>query len=557
MHRLLRSAALAAILLSLCVAALRAQPRNDGGNDDGYADNAALGRRLAAIARDHPDRVAVRRLAKTAGGRDIWLATIGGASADANPAVLVVGGVDGPRLVGSELALRIVERLAADASDSTRLLLQRVTVYVIPRASPDALDAFFARPRVERAVNENPSDDDRDGAVDEDGVDDLDGNGVITQMRVRRAGGRYLADPADPRVLRLADASRGEQGLYELMSEGRDDDRDGAYNEDGPGGVDIDRNFPFEYRPFSRAAGAHAASEIETRALADFCYDHQNIAAVFAFSSQSNLLHPWQARPEQGGGRIIRTVSEADAGPLARLAEIYADITGQKAAPSFVAPPYVKGEGSFVEWAYYDYGRVALGTPGWWLTADGAKTDSSRRPALADTLAWLESRGVEAFVPWKQVELPEFPSGSVEVGGIVPFAAGEPPSRQLDSLAAPYARFVVRLGALLPRIELSELRTEPLGDGLTRVRAVVVNTGYMPTLLAMGERSRVPIDVKAELTLARGQTLAAGRRVQLLGALAGSGGSKELTWVIAGRGDVRLVIGGPMTGGVERTVSLR
>jgi hypothetical protein len=548
MHRISSRAALAALLLLFTPFIASAQTST-------YHDHASLGRRLEQIAREHPERVAVRSIATTGGRRDVWAVTIGGPGADARPAVLIVAGVDGPRRVGSELALRFVERLAADRSDSLRQLLARTTFYVIPSASPDALAGAVETPRHARATNLTPRDDDRDGAVDEDGVDDLDGNGVITQMRVRGAVGRYLADPLDARFVREADASRGERGVYEIHLEGRDNDRDGQYNEDDRGGVDINRNFTFGYRAFAPGSGEHAISEIESRALADFCFDHQNIAAVFAFSSQANLLHPWEARPEAGAGagRIVRTVRDADREPLARLAKLYGETTGQKGGPA----SYVKGEGSFLEWAYYHFGRVAVGAPGWQLALDKAKDTTAPVVVGADTLAWLERNGLAAsFVPWRRIEHPDFPGREVEVGGMIPFAAVDPPAAMLDSLGASHAKFLQRLGSLLPALDVVDVRSEPLGDGLTRVYATVANTGFLPTLLAMGETSRVPLDVKAELKLANGQTVAAGRRVQLLGPVAGGGASRELSWVVAGNGSLRIVIGGPMTGTVERTVEL-
>lgn len=557
MHRHFdRAVALALLLIvSPSLAVLRAQPS--------YHDHAAVGRRLAAIAKQHSARVTVTSLATTAGGREIWCATIGAPGADTRPAVLVVGGIDGPRLAGSELALRLVESLASDGSDSARALLERTTFYVIARASPDALESYFQRPRRERATNTTRIDEDRDGTADEDGGDDLDLNDLITQMRVPSASGRWIVDPRDARLMREADASRGERGAFDLLVEGRDDDRDGEYGEDPPGGVDINRNFPFNYTAFAPTSGEHAVSEIETRALADFCYDHPNIVAVVGFSDQANLAHPWETRPDQG--RIIKSVREADQPTYARLAALYGEIVGVKGAPA-----YVKGEGSFVEWAYYHFGRVSLGTRGWWMTLakegaaekqkggeNGADKDAPATAPMADTLAWLEGQGLGGvYVPWKRIDHPDYPGREVEVGGIAPFVTIDPPPAHLDSLAVPHARFVKALGALLPRIELVDVKTEPLGDGVTRVSATVVNSGYLPTLLEMGQTSRTPVDVKAELVLSGGQSVAAGRRVQLLGPIAGNGGSKELTWIVAGRGNITLKVGGPMTGALERTITL-
>ena len=532
-----------------------------------YHDAAAVGERLAAIARQQPRRVAVRSLARTREGRDVWLATIGEGAADARPAVLIVGGIDGASVAGSELALRFIEAIASDASDSTRQLLERVTFYVIPRASPDAIEAFFARPRAPRNGNSTPYDNDRDGAIDEDGYEDLNGDGLITQMRVQSALGRYIAHTGDARLMIDADASRGERGAYELYSEGRDNDNDGAVNEDPIGGVDINRNFTYNYQAFGPASGEHAASEVETRAIADFCYDHQNIALVFSYSAQANLLHPWEARADAktgAGGRIVRTVREGDDDHLARIARIYTEITGLKGGR-----PYVKGEGSFAEWAYYHYGRFSISTPGWLVSiakddrdttaakANGTKTSRDDRLSIADTVAWFEHNGMSgASTAWTRVEHPDYPGRIVEVGGLASFATSEPPPSMLDSLGRLHTLFIRRVAGLLPRIQLADVRTEPLGDGLTRVLATVVNTGYLPTLAAMGETSRVPIDVKVELKLQSGQSVVSGRRVQLLGPIAGSGGSKALSWVIAGSGSTVISAVGPMAGSAEHTVRL-
>ena len=70
-------------------------------------------------------------------------------------------------------------------------------------------------------------DEDRDGTADEDGPDDLDGDGSITDMRKKVAtGGTHRLDPDDPR--RLIRVRPGETGDYlDLGWEGIDNDGDG------------------------------------------------------------------------------------------------------------------------------------------------------------------------------------------------------------------------------------------------------------------------------------------------------------------------------------------
>jgi hypothetical protein len=272
------------LLILLSASALQAQ--------QGYRSHREMSERLRSLAGSSSGRATVRSIGTSAGGREIWLVTVGGASPDARPAILVAGGVDPSTPTGRELSLRVIEGLVADRSDSVARLLRSATFYFLPDVNPDATEQFFAGVRYPRDVNANPTDDDRDGKVDEDGYDDLDGDGMITQMRVRSPRGARIADPEDSLSLRDADPVRGETGIYEIYGEGRDNDGDGRFNEDAEGGVSFNRNFTYAYPYFGAGAGVHQVSENETRAVADFCYDHPNIVAVFSFSQQNNLSHP-------------------------------------------------------------------------------------------------------------------------------------------------------------------------------------------------------------------------------------------------------------------------
>ena len=167
----------------------------------GYLDDTAFGDALQKLATGKLAQV--QSLAKTQGGRDLWVVTIAKGEPSAKPAILVVGGAHAPHLVGSELALRVAQRLAAvddpaaakdetSGRESLSRLLDRFTVYVIPRPNPDATAACFRRPFAERATNETPTDDDRDGATDEDPCEDLNDDGFITMLRIEDPSGEYL-----------------------------------------------------------------------------------------------------------------------------------------------------------------------------------------------------------------------------------------------------------------------------------------------------------------------------------------------------------------------------
>ena len=74
---------------------------------------------------------------------------------------------------------------------------------------------------------------------------------MITQMRIKDKQGDWIIDEKDPRLMKKKEAGTPLDKLYKIYPEGIDNDGDELYNEDGPGGFNINRNFPhnFGYKP--------------------------------------------------------------------------------------------------------------------------------------------------------------------------------------------------------------------------------------------------------------------------------------------------------------------
>src|SRR5262249_31776364 len=108
--------------------------------------------------------------------------------------------------------------------------------------------------------------------------------------------------------------------------------------------------------------GPHQVSEPESRALADFAFDHTNIALVFTFTPEDNLVHPWAEDPKVSHARVREAVDAADVPYFALIAEKYRGLHSAKGAP-----PSPQGAGSFSQWAYFHYGRWSLAARGWWV----------------------------------------------------------------------------------------------------------------------------------------------------------------------------------------------
>jgi len=526
-------------------------------NQQDYSNSATLTQRVKTLADKYPQLVKSKVLTQTTGGKDIWMITIGAGKTEQKPAIVVVGGVEGKHLLGVEMAIGFAEKLiASSTTDSIKTLLNKQTFYVFPNMSPDATEQYFAKVKNQRSGNATKTDDDRDGKINEDGAEDLDGNGKITVMRIEDTTGKYKLNTDDPRSLLLADATKGENGKYILLPEGIDNDKDGMFNEDGDGGIAFNKNSSYNFKPFVAGAGEYAVSEKENRALFDFLYDAFNVYAVVTFGPTNNLSTPVIFNAPAVAKRIITGWFEADAKANALVSERYNKITKTKEAPKTQAE-----SGDFSQWGYFHYGRLSFSTPGWWVPK--STPDSSRKEkkfinddAVASYLRWAASQGItNTFTPWKAVAHPDFPGQIVEVGGLDPFVLINPPYKMVDGIVAKHTEFVIGLAGMAPQLALVNVKTEKVADGLTRVTLKVMNTGDLPTYTKIGDRSYFLKKILVKINSNANQIVVSGRKTQTLESIEGKD-YKELTWLIKGSGKITIEADSPTTGSKSIEVSL-
>lgn len=253
-----------------------------------YSDPVAVSRRAEQLRQASASIVKVHKLAVTPGGREMLMIEIG-KSGTTVPAVLVTANMTGTTPLATEAALSLASRIASDAS-----LTANQTWYIVPLGNPDAYARYFTKPLYTDPGNTTPFNDDTDDQTDEDGYNDLNGDGIITQMRVKSPDGTWVPVEGEPRLMRRADGSKGEKGIYKLYTEGIDDDGDGQYNEDGPGGTNVNINFPHLFKSFGKRSGLYPGSAPESEALLKFAFAHPEIAMVMSFGSTNFLLAPPQ-----------------------------------------------------------------------------------------------------------------------------------------------------------------------------------------------------------------------------------------------------------------------
>nr|MBI1231173.1 peptidase [Cytophagales bacterium] len=505
-----------------------------------------LAAQLRQLANTHPEAT-LRSLGKTAGGKDIWVLEVGTGALDQKPAMAVVGGVEGYHVLGVTLTLKFAENLLT----SNKETLASQTFYIFPNMSPDAYQQYFAPLKYERMGNATEVDHDRDGTISEDGYEDLNADGFITMMRVESSLGGYVVSEENPLLLRKADPKAAEKGTYLYLPEGIDSDKDGKHNEDLEEGIAFNKSFSYQFPAFEALAGDFPVSQIESRLLLDYLYERPNIYTVFTLGPANNLSEalPYQASNAQK--RVVTSILEKDAELNKRLAKLYGETVSLK--------PYQQTNqgtpGDFFQWAYFHFARLSLSTPGWWVPEIKTAEDKNFTSTEANFLAWADSMGLEdVFVPWTEIDHPDYPHKKVEVGGIKPFVMHNPPYGMTDSLADMHTAYILQVAAQHPKLELLDLKTEKLDKDLTRITVELFNDAPFPTHTEMGKRSRWFKKIRVDMDRQVADILI-GDKIKLIDSL-DAYGKTTLNWVVKGKGAVRIQAGAPHTGYTEITVNL-
>ncbi len=188
---------------------------------DKYRTNAEVQKAVATLQQMAPSKIQVHKIASSPGGEAINVIEIGKDLKNV-PAVFIGATFEGKTPLATEGALYFCKMLIDSAKYS-----EKVKWFILPLPNPDATAGYFSAIKWERTVNNAEVNDDVDDQINEDGFDDLNGDGMITQMRVEDPEGTYLISEKDPRVMRRADIQKGERGKYKIYTEGLDNDGDG------------------------------------------------------------------------------------------------------------------------------------------------------------------------------------------------------------------------------------------------------------------------------------------------------------------------------------------
>ncbi|MFH1882486.1 MAG: M14 family metallopeptidase, partial [Planctomycetota bacterium] len=376
-----------------------------------FYDHAGLGAILARIHKAFPDLTRLYSIGKSTQGRDIWcleVTELNVGDPDRKPGMYIDGNIHGNEIQTGETVAYTAWYLCHQYGrlEKVTALLDERVFYLVPTINPDGRDFWLHEGGFARSGLE-PTDNDRDGLVDEDDYDDLNGDGFITQMRKKDPWGRIKAHPDYPEYL-IVWVKEGEAGEYTWLGwEGIDNDGDGRINEDGRGGYDMNRNWAYDWQPDYIQYGAkdYPFSQPETRAVSEFVLAHPNIAAAQSYHNTGGMIL-------RGPGREGGEIKSQDDRVLKLIGE-----RGEKILPYYRSIVHWKDLytiwGGEIDWFYGGRGILSFINE-LWTSKNLYKTqDSPSDEQQAEFIEYVLMG--DGIIPWEEYDHPTY--GKIEIGG--------------------------------------------------------------------------------------------------------------------------------------------
>jgi hypothetical protein len=360
-------------------------------------------------------------------------------------------------------------------------LMDRAAFYFCPTVNPDSRDHWFNEPNTASTQRSGgrPTDNDYDGLLDEDGPEDLDGDGNIGRMYRIDPNGRMKRDTRDPRLfVPIEPGEDVEERWSSVGSEGIDNDGDGRINEDGRGGYDMNRNWPSGWQPnyVQFGAGDYPLSYPETRSVGQFINAHPNIAAGQSYHNAGGMIlrGPGQPYRESFYPRADRAVYDrlGEAGeellPFYRYMILHADL--------------YPVHGGFVTWLSEGLGIVSFTNEQW--SNRRIMQNDERRLDQRTRLRWIDrmqfGQTVTDFTEYDHPTL-----GRVLIGGTSKYFGRVPPTFMIEEESHRNFAFTMFHADNMPLLSFDWTEVKRLDGDLWQITVEVENEKIIPTRLQL------------------------------------------------------------------------
>ena len=457
-----------------------------------YHDNAEILKFCKDLQDAYPDLVQFEVIGQSYKGNDILALTLTdfqSGNAEDKPAFFIQANIHPNELQGTEISMYTAWYLAENYGvvDFITQLLKDRTFYILPTINPDGRDYFIHQPNNPNSPRSGlmPFDDDGDWEIDEDGFDDLNGDGHITMMRRENPNGRWKEDPKNP--LRMIRVGEGETGNYDMLGyEGIDRDGDGRVNEDRTGYYDPNRDWGWNWQPdyVQRGSLMYPFASPENRAVKDFVIARPNIAGAQSYHNY--------------GGMFLRGPgAEEDRDIYDRNDTRVYDLIGKKGEKMVPGYRYLvvykdlySVFGGDVD--FFHGGRGIYSFVNELMTAYLLFHDENQINRWEDTQFYDFDKYLlfgDAYVAWEPYDHPQF--GPIEIGGPKKNYVRNHPGFLLEQDAHRNMAFTLYHAYQMPRIVIREPQVRPINSGLNEISVTVDNVRATPTHSSHDLKNRI------------------------------------------------------------------
>jgi murein tripeptide amidase MpaA len=508
-----------------------------------------LATHLQGMAAAYPDLAELQSLGKSWQDRDIWCMTItnkGTGTHTDKPAFYIDAHIHAEEVATSHTALYTIWYLLENYGDVSEVtwLLDNMAFYVLPRTNPDGAEISLTTAHHWCGNGRYlPGEEQTKGLCQHD----INGDGLIVQMRIEDPAGEWKVSDEDPRLMILREPGDvGGGPYYRLYREGEiRGEWDGtSFEIEKPRDGNLNRNFPAGWRPGFRqyGAGDYPLSEPESRAVADFILDHPNITGMQCYHTHGGV----HLRPSLVAADSVLPVFDLELYNI--IGEMGTELTGYPVISvyeEFTPDPDKPRVGSLMQWSYDELGIPTFSTELWNPELAAGIEDPAKYQLRArtteDELKLLkyndEHLGGKGFVDWTPFDHPQL--GPVEIGGWTHMytirnpppasvASSEEAKSFLHDTIHTNCIFTLKHAACTPLLVIDEVGSQIVGDDLYKVTAVVSNQGFLPTYLTQralhhgtAEEVTVTLDTDADIVIGEAQ--------QSIGHLAGRD-ERRATW---------------------------
>ncbi len=503
---------------------------------DRYLKYGELTEFLKDLQLRNPDLCTVYSVGKTWQERDIWCAEITNTKtgqASEKPAVYLDGNTHAGEVTGSMICLYTAWYLLENYGRDQKVtdLLDTRTFYVIPRLSADGAELYLNEPYIPRSsIRPWPYQEEKDGLHPAD----VDGDGIIAQMRIEDENGQWKVSQKDPRVMVGRKPHEYGGTYYTIYGEGLIRNWNGTEVLSAPSkwGLDVNRNYAAYWQQdyMQPGAGPYPFSEPESRAVADFFESHKNITIAHSFHTFTGaVLRPPAAKAD-------KDVAPKDLKALKEIGAIGTETTGYPVVgiyEDFALSKDVPGKrplwGTALEWMFEHAGVIAYSTEVW----DMPNRAIGRLDTYKTLMDWSEDEqlllqkwndenlGGEGFINWRPFNHPQL--GPVEIGGWKhKYVFQNPPHKFLEQECRKNAMFCVESALATPLVRITAVDVEEAASGVYIVKATVRNLGYLPTnVTEQAKKNKKASPVKAKIEIPEEVKLLGGQEEVEVGHLEG------------------------------------